>query len=152
MDEMDKRILELLQNTFPLSERPYEVLANKLGISCEVLLERVRELIADGVIRRMGASFDSSKLGFCSTLVGVSVKPEQLEKAVEVINRFSEVTHNYLRRDEFNIWFAVVAENSERVAHIIEQIRCELSLENSRVLNLPAKRMFKLDTCFDVSV
>ncbi|MCK4753401.1 MAG: AsnC family transcriptional regulator [Planctomycetes bacterium] len=152
MDELDGRILKLLQNEFPLSERPYEVLASKLGISCDVLLGRVRKLIDDGVIRRMGASFDSCELGFCSTLAAVSVKDELVDRAVEIINRFDEVTHNYLRRDEFNIWFTIVAADGGRIEHIIEQIRSELTLDSSEILVLPAKGMFKLNTCFNVSV
>lgn len=152
MDKLDCRILEALQNDFPLSERPYEIIAGKLQISCGELRGRLRRLRAEGVIRRIGASFDSRKLGFCSTLAAVSVGPGLVEQAAEVISRFPEVTHSYLRRDHrephFNIWFAIIAADEERIERILEQIRSALSLEDSQVLNLPAKQMFKLDARF----
>jgi len=37
MDELDCRILEALQNDFPLSEEPYEIIARGLQIPCDQL-------------------------------------------------------------------------------------------------------------------
>jgi len=88
MDELDWRILQALQNDFPLSAGPYETIAHKLKIPCEQLWNRVQRLITKGVIRRIGASLDSHKLGFCSTLAAVSVKPELVDKAAQIIGRF----------------------------------------------------------------
>lgn len=151
MDELDCRILNALQNEFPLSERPYEVLAQKLEITCDELWGRLEKLIDDGVIRRMGASLDSRKFGFSSTLAAVSVEPAGVDRAAEVIGRFMEVTHSYLRRDKFNIWFTIIAPDTDRIEQILEEIRHELSLERSQVLNLPMTRLFKLDARFKVS-
>ncbi len=151
MDELDCRILEALQNDFPLSERPYEILAHKLQIPCEELWNRIQRLIAEGVIRRIGASLDSRKLGFCSTLAAVSSKADLVEQAAKIIGQFSEVTHSYLRNDKFNIWFTIIAIDEERIEYILEQIRTSLSLENSQVLNLPIKHLFKLNARFKVA-
>lgn len=152
MDELDCRILEALQNDFPLSERPYEILAHKLQIPCEELWNRIQRLIAEGVIRRIGASLDSHKLGFCSTLAAVSCKADLVEQAAEIIGRFPEVTHSYLRNDNFNIWFTIIAADKERIEYILEQIRNSLSLERSQVLNLPIKHLFKLNARFKVTL
>jgi len=108
-------------------------------------------MLDDGVIRRMGASFDSKKLGFSSTLAAVSVEPSFVERAAEVISAFPEVTHNYLRNDTFNIWFTMIAADEARIEQVLEEIRKSLSLESSAVLNLPVKRLFKLDARFGVS-
>ena len=148
MDELDKRILDALQNEFPVSERPYEILAGKLGVPGDELWERVQELIEGGVIRRMGASLDSRKLGYSSTLAAVSVPPERVDEAAAVVGRYPEVTHSYLRDDEFNIWFTVIAYDNGRIEAILEEIRLALSLEPSAVLNLPVTRLFKLDARF----
>ena len=114
MDKLDCRILEALQDDFPLSERPYEILARRLQISCEQLWNKLQSLMANGMIRRIGASLDSRKLGFCSTLAAVSVKADLVEQASEIIGRFPEVTHNYLRRDHFNIWFTIIASDNDK--------------------------------------
>jgi hypothetical protein len=98
----------------------------------------------------MGASFDSNKLGFRSTLAAVSVDPQLIDRASEVIGRFCEVTHSYLRNDVFNIWFTLIAIDDSRIEDILEQIRKSLSLDSSNVLNLPMKRLFKLDARFRV--
>jgi DNA-binding Lrp family transcriptional regulator len=151
MDEMDSRILRELQHDFPLSERPYEVVADRLQVSTEQLWSRIERMLDEGVIRRMGASFDSNRLGFRSTLAAVSVEPELADRAAEVIGEFPEVTHNYLRKDTFNIWFTMIAVDERRIKEVLEEIRTALSLDKSAVLNLPVKRLFKLDARFGVS-
>jgi DNA-binding Lrp family transcriptional regulator len=151
MDEIDRRILRELQHDFPLSERPYEIVAERLQISSEQLWTRVQRMLDEGVIRRMGASFDSNKLGFRSTLAAVSVEQELVDRAAEVIGQFPEVTHNYLRNDAFNIWFTLIAVDEKRIENVLEEIRTTLSLEKAAVLNLPVKRLFKLDARFNVS-
>jgi DNA-binding Lrp family transcriptional regulator len=151
MDKLDYQILEALQNDFPLSEKPYETLSRKLQIPRQELWNRVIRLLDEGVIRRIGVSLDSRKFGSCSTLAAVSVGTELVVRATEIINKFPEVTHSYLRSDDFNIWFTIIASNSERVKNILEQIRSTLSLEESQILNLPMKRLFKLDARFRVS-
>lgn len=150
MDELDCRILEELQNDFPLSERPYEIIAHRLQIPCQELWDKIQRLIAEGVIRRIGASLDSRKLGFCSTLAAVSCKADLVEQAAEIIGQFPEVTHSYLRNDNFNIWFTIITSDEERIEYILEKIRVSLSLESSQILNLPVKHLFKLDTRFKV--
>ena len=151
MDELDCRILEALQNDFPLSPRPYEAISDKLKIPCEQLLARLRSLLAEGLIRRIGASLDSQKLGFCSTLAAISVEDSIVEQASEIIEKFPEVTHSYLRSDRFNIWFTIIASDNERLENIIKEIQSALSLESSQILNLPVKRLFKLNACFNIS-
>jgi len=96
MDKLDGRILQELQYDFPLKERPYEVIADRLHISQAELWERVQRMVEEGVIRRMGTSFDSNKLGFCSTLAAVSVGPELVDGAADIIGKFAEVIHSYL--------------------------------------------------------
>ena len=150
MDELDWRILQALQNDFPLSAKPYEIISRKLQIPCEQLWNRVQKLMAKGVIRRIGVSLDSRKLGFCSTLAAVSVEPKLVDKAAEIIGRFPEVTHSYLRKDDFNIWFTIIATDEERLVEILKEIRTALSIDTSDILNLPVKRLFKLDARFKV--
>jgi DNA-binding Lrp family transcriptional regulator len=150
MDELDWRILQALQNDFPLSAKPYEIISRKLQIPCEQLWNRVQKLMAKGVIRRIGVSLDSRKLGFCSTLAAVSVEPNLVDKATEIIGQFPEVTHSYLRKDDFNIWFTIIATDEERLVEILKEIRTALSIDTSDILNLPVKRLFKLDARFRV--
>ena len=130
MDELDWRILEALQNDFTLSARPYEIIARKLKIPCDELWKRIERMVSEGA------------------LAAVSVGPDLVDKAAKIIGQFPEVTHSYLRRNDFNIWFTIIAADEEKIKSILEQIRSALSLESSQVLNLPMKRLFKLDVRF----
>lgn len=151
MDKLDSRILQSLQENFPLCQRPYDVIAEKLQMSPDKLFDRIQSLVSRGVIRRIGVSLDSRKLGFISTLAAVRVKKELVDKAAEIIGQFDEVTHSYLRNDQFNIWFTIIAADQGRIDDILEQISSALSLANSEILNLPMKRLFKLDARFNAS-
>ncbi|MBN2592198.1 MAG: hypothetical protein JXA81_01735 [Sedimentisphaerales bacterium] len=151
MEKIDSQILHELQYNFPLTEKPYEVIAGRLKISTEDLWNRIQIMLDEGVIRRMGGSFDSNKLGFRSTLAAVSVDAELVDRAADIIGQFHEVTHSYLRNDVFNIWFTLIAVDNNRIENILEQIRKSLCIERSKILNLPMKRLFKLDARFHVS-
>lgn len=148
MDDLDRRILDELQQDFPLEARPYEVLAARLGIEAELLWRRVETLLDRGVIRRLGASLDSRRLGFRSALAAVRVAPALVDRAAQTIGRYPEVTHSYLRDHEFNLWFTIIAVEEQRIETILREIRTELSLDPSDVLNLPRKQTFKLDARF----
>ena len=148
MDKLDSRILDVTQNDFPLEQKPYEIMAKKLGIGCDELWGRVEQMMGEGLIRRVGASLDSRKLGYSSTLAAISVKAELIEQASEIIADIPEITHSYLRKDAFNIWFTVIAVDERRIEAILEQIQKALSLDESEILNLPVKKLFKLDARF----
>ena len=148
MDNLDRQIITQLQMDFPLEANPYDIIAERLGVEPEVLFERVDSLIDIGTIRRIGASVDSRKIGYSSTLAAVRVSPEQVDSASEYIESRPEITHSYLRDHEYNIWFTVIASSQERVKEVIEELRVELGLEDSDVLNLPMLQLFKLDARF----
>lgn len=151
MDQLDSKILNALQNDFPIQQKPYETIAKRLQISTDQLFDRVQKLVDNGTIRRIGASINSHKFDFKSTLATISVTPDKLQKAARVVEKFHEVTHSYQRNDKFNIWFTIIAPTEERIEQILKQISSELSLNQNQVLNLPMKRLFKLNARFKVS-
>lgn len=148
MDELDRKIIGALQHDFPLRQKPYEVIAEKVGAGVDEVFVRVTALLDMGAIRRMGASLDSRKLGYSSTLAAVRVSEDAVEEASEVISKYPEVTHSYLRVNEFNIWFTLIAVDEARIASILEEIRVKLCIRIDDVLNLPVLRLFKLDARF----
>ena len=148
MDELDSLILQKLQNDFPLAEKPFDEISNQLEITADQLWDRIDKLISEGTIRRFGASLDSQKMGFSSTLASIKVGADSVDKASEIVARYAEVTHSYLRNGQFNIWFTLIASGRDRIEIILEEIRTALSLESSDILNLPVKKLFKLDARF----
>jgi DNA-binding Lrp family transcriptional regulator len=126
-------------------------MADKLEIPCQLLLDRIQSLMADKTIRRFGASLDSRKFGYHSTLAAISVDENLVEQASKIIAEFPEITHSYLRSDPFNIWFTIIAPDSKRIEAILEEIQSRLSLSGFQVLNLPVNRLFKLNARFKIS-
>jgi DNA-binding Lrp family transcriptional regulator len=148
MDDLDKQIITQMQMDFPLEANPYDIIAERLGVSAEEVFGRVDALMDIGTIRRVGASIDSRKLGYSSTLAAVRVTDERVDEASELINSYPEITHSYLRKNEYNIWFTVIAVDRERVEAVIEELRGRLGLNSDDVLDLPVLNLFKLDARF----
>jgi DNA-binding Lrp family transcriptional regulator len=145
MDSLDKKLLDIIQSGFPLEERPYAAIGQELGLDEDQVLERVRRLKADGVIRRIGANFQSKKLGWHSTLCAASVPRKRLEEFREAVNRRPGVTHNYLRAHRYNVWFTFIGPSREAVAESLAEISRETGVD---ILNLPQERLFKIKVDF----
>ena len=148
MEDIDRKIIKELQGNFPLEMNPYQLIADNLAMSLDQLWQRVLAMSESGVIRRMGFSIDSRRIGYSSTLVGIRVSQDQIDEASELISEYPQITHSYLREDPYNIWFTVIAEDPDRILSILEEIRDKLNLPESDVMNLPVEKLFKLDARF----
>lgn len=148
MDDLNKRLLNILQFEFPLQSRPYRSVASRLGITESDVLSRVRQLMEDGLIRRIGPVFDVRKLGFTTTLVAMKVPTEQLEEVAQVVNSYPQVTHNYRRDHAYNLWFTLVCERSEDISRVVEEIQQRTGIKDLQLL--PAERTFKIDARFQL--
>jgi DNA-binding Lrp family transcriptional regulator len=148
LDEVDRSILNEIQSHFPIDSRPYQVLATRLGCSETEVIRRVRRLKEHEVIRRIGANFNSRKLGYTSTLCAAKVSPERIEEFVGVVNSYRGVTHNYRRDYEYNIWFTLIAPSEEDLHRTIEEIAAVT--EVGEILSLPAERIFKIRVDFEM--
>jgi DNA-binding Lrp family transcriptional regulator len=142
MDLVDRHIVTLIQAGFPVEERPYEAIGKKVGISEDEVIRRLKDIKESGEIRRMGASFDSRKLGYSSTLCAVHVPEEKMQAAIDAINSYHNITHNYERNHHYNVWFTVIAPSPARVDEILHEI--EQSAGVGPIINLPASRLFKI--------
>jgi len=145
MDDLDRRLLDVIQSEFPLTPRPYAEVGTQLGLTEAEVLARVRALKERGVIRRIGANFHSRKIGFHSTLCAAHVPEQHLESFIAEVNRHPGVTHNYLRRHHFNVWFTYIGPGRARVDADVAAIAEATGVP---VMNLPAEKMFKIKVDF----
>lgn len=141
LDDIDRRILNGLQGGFPLSARPYEEAARRLGLEESELIARLERLLAEGVLSRFGPLYNAERLGGAVTLAAMAVPEARFEEVAELVNAFPEVAHNYRRSHAFNMWFVVACETPERVAEVIAEIETATDLE---VLDLPKEEEFFL--------
>jgi DNA-binding Lrp family transcriptional regulator len=145
----DNKLLNMIQKNFPIENRPFLKIANSLNISETEVIERIKSLKNRGFIRRLGGIFDSKNLGYCSTLCAMKVTEDKVDEISKFINSYNEVTHNYLRDHEFNLWITLIANSKERIEEILRDI--ESVFENSKVINLPAINVFKINLNLNVS-
>jgi DNA-binding Lrp family transcriptional regulator len=110
LDELDKKLLNLMQGHFPLAPRPYVAVAEAAGISEEETLARVERLVRERIIRQVTPIYDTRALGYGSMLVAAKVDPEHPWTPAKIINSHPGVSHNYLRNHEFNMWFTIAVE------------------------------------------
>ncbi|MFH2091877.1 MAG: Lrp/AsnC family transcriptional regulator [Pseudomonadota bacterium] len=146
IDSQNKDILNHIQLNFPIDARPYRVLAKTLNLSEDDLIERIRQMKKDFIIRRIGGNFSPDKLGYHSTLCAAKVPKDKIDFFTQTVNAYSGVTHNYMRDHAFNIWFTFIAPSVQTIVDNLEQIRKQTGVDT--ILNLPATRVFKISASF----
>ena len=139
MDELDRRIVNQLQDGFPLGERPFAEAAQRTGMTEEALLSRVKALLEKRVLTRFGPMFDAERLGGAFSLCAMSVPKADFERVAALVNAQPEVAHNYEREHRFNLWFVVATDDPAAVRAVIERIERETG---QRVLDLPREAEF----------
>jgi len=147
LDFRDEALLLRLQVGFPLHPRPFRMLGDALGMSEQETMQRVGRLKDAGYIRAIRASFDAQRMGAASTLVAARVEPAHIEAVAHELNQHPEVTHNYERRHDYNLWFTIIADSRERVAELVEQARGLPGVIEA--VELPVVRRFKIAAVFD---
>ncbi len=148
LDDIDKALLNRIQSDFPVTSRPFQEIAQEIGLSEAQVIGRVRALKEEGIIRRLGANLVPGKVGFVSTLCAARVPEEKIDHFAAVVNRYPGVTHNYQRDNDFNVWFTFIARSREEITRSLHQISEETGVE--KILNLPATKVFKIRAQFDL--
>jgi siroheme decarboxylase len=144
LDDLDKRLLNLMQGRFPIAPRPYEAVAKEAGITEQEAIQRVKHLLDERIIRQVTPIFDTRALGYSSMLVAAKVDPENPWRAANVINEHPGVSHNYLRNHEFNIWFTIATEPDSPLGldGTLEVLSKIAGAESIR--QLPTLKLFKI--------
>jgi DNA-binding Lrp family transcriptional regulator len=144
LDELDKRLLNLMQGAFPLEPRPYAAVAAAAEVSEAQVLERVDRLLRERIIRQVTPIYDTRRLGYESMLVAAKVDPENPWTAAKIINDHPGVSHNYLRNHEFNMWFTIAVEGDSALGleGTLEVLQRLTGAESIR--QLPTLQLFKI--------
>ncbi|MCG8636968.1 MAG: AsnC family transcriptional regulator [Desulfobacterales bacterium] len=148
IDDTNKKILNSIQVDFPIHPRPYKIIAERLGLTEDDLIERITAMKDEYLIRRIGGNFSPDRLGYHSTLCAAQVDEEKIERFKEVVNAFPGVTHNYRRDHKFNIWFTFIAPSVEIIEKNLSTIAEKTGV--TTILNLPATHVFKISANFKV--
>lgn len=144
----DKALLNELQKDFPVEAHPFAIIAQRLGSDEDAVLQRLKELRANGYLRHVGAFFNSPAMGYGGTLIALCVAPAQLAAVAAAVNRHNGVTHNYEREGEYNLWFTLLTPSPEKKAAMLDEVRSLPGVE--RVLDLVAEKTYKIRVQFNL--
>jgi DNA-binding Lrp family transcriptional regulator len=144
LDDDDKRLLNLMQGSFALCERPFAHVAQLAGLEEADVLARVQRLLDGRIIREITPIFDTRALGYSSMLVAAKVDAEYPHRAASFINSHPGVTHNYLRNHDFNLWFTIAVEPGSQLGldGTLDVIADRTGAESIR--QLPTLTLFKI--------
>ncbi|MGE0876781.1 MAG: Lrp/AsnC family transcriptional regulator [Burkholderiales bacterium] len=139
MHELERDIVNRLQEGFPLCKRPYEEAARRFGTDEATLIARLAAMLAAGTLTRFGPLYDAERLGGAFTLCAMQVPAADFERVAAQVNSHPEVAHNYERAHRYNMWFVIAAASRARIAPLIAQIEAETGYP---VLDLPREREY----------
>ena len=144
LDDLDRKLLNLMQGSFAIAPRPYQHVAALAEVEEQLVMERVKHLLQKRIIRQVTPIFDTRALGYSSMLVAAKVDPENPHRAAKVINEHPGVSHNYLRNHDFNLWFTIATEPDSQLGlqGTLEVLAREAGAESVR--QLPTLKLFKI--------
>jgi DNA-binding Lrp family transcriptional regulator len=139
MDELDRKLVNSLQDGLPVCRRPFDELADRLGVTAGEIPKRIQKLLDDNLLSRFGPMYNAEQLGGAVTLCAMQVAAEQFDAVADMVNAHPEVAHNYEREHLLNMWFVVAAEHPEQLARVIRSIEQETAC---RVYDMPKQQEF----------
>jgi siroheme decarboxylase len=150
--EIDRKIVQILQDDFPIVERPWKEIGDKLNLTEDDVINHLKRLNEQGIARKIGSIVDGSKVGLnAATLVAMKVPKTKVSEIARIINSYSAISHNYEREHEYNVWFTITASNNHELNTIIEDIRQKTGISAGDILNLPTKNRFKINVRFQLT-
>jgi DNA-binding Lrp family transcriptional regulator len=139
-------VLAAVQEPLPLCERPFERLAAGLHCTEQTLLDEIRRLKADGLIRRYRPQLRYRAMGRSAVLAAAAVPEERFDQTAAIVSALSSVSHNYQRDGRLNLWFTLQGASIDEIDAALDRLRQTAGLP---FFSFPALTVYKLDVQFD---
>ena len=147
--EADAQLLNAVQWSFPLDAAPYAVLAERLGLTEQEVIDRLRAVKAEGVLRQLSAIFDTRALGYTSALIAAKVDADHIDAAAEIINEHPGVSHNYKRNHDYNLWYTLAVPPGEDFDAHLDVLHQASGARVTR--KLPTLKLYKIGVKLDMT-
>jgi siroheme decarboxylase len=148
-DSTDLRILGAIQDDIPLVSRPFAAIALRLGIPGQVLLDRLKRLQDEGIVRGISPILESRHMGrSAATLIALHVPGEKVQEIAAIISSYPEVSHNFQRDHNYALWFTLSGKNEEDIQSVLTEIQRRTGIPDTDILNLTTVRKLKVDVRF----
>ncbi|HYY67648.1 MAG TPA: Lrp/AsnC family transcriptional regulator [Nitrososphaeraceae archaeon] len=148
LDKKDKELLNEIQWSFPLMQRPFLEISKRHKLSEEEVIHRIARLKDMGLIRQINAIFDTRRLGYKSALIAFSVEANKLDEVATEINRHPGVSHNYERNHEYNMWFTLAVPPNENMRTVLDRMATLDGVLKYRLL--PTLKLYKIGVRLDM--
>lgn len=141
-DAVDAALIDHLHDGFPLANRPFAQVGAALGLSEDEVIERLRRLLAEGVLTRLGPLYQIERAGGAYLLAALEVPGARFDEVAALVNAHLQVAHNYRREHRLNMWFVVAADTQQAVQRCLREIEAETGL---RVHAFPKEREYRVE-------
>lgn len=148
LDKKDKELLNEIQWSFPLAQRPFLEISKRHKLSEEEVIHRIGRLKDMGLIRQINAIFDTRRLGYKSALIAFSVETNKLDEVATEINKHPGVSHNYERNHEYNMWFTLAVPPNESMRAVLDRMAALDGVLKYRLL--PTLKLYKIGVRLDM--
>jgi DNA-binding Lrp family transcriptional regulator len=149
LEELDRELLNAVQWDFPLVDRPFAALGERLGVTEPAVRERIAAVKAAGVLRQLSAIFDTRALGYRSSLVAAKVDPERIDAAAAVISEHPGVSHNYKRNHAYNLWYTIAVPPGDTLEEHVDVLHAASGSRTTRLL--PTLTLYKIGVKLDMT-
>jgi DNA-binding Lrp family transcriptional regulator len=152
LTQLDKQLINLLQDGFPLTPEPFKTVAEQLaesGFKCTAseVMTRIQTLLDDGILSRFGPMYQAERMGGGLTLAAMKIDENDYDRVNDQVNEFPQVAHNYRREHELNMWFVLATENPEGIQECIEAME---TVTGYKVFNMPKEEEFYVGLKFEL--
>jgi siroheme decarboxylase len=141
-DAVDATLIDHLHEGFPLCDRPFAAVGEALGLAEDEVIERLRNLLANGVLTRFGPLYHVERAGGIYILAALEVPEDRFAAVAAQVNAHLQVAHNYRREHRLNMWFVVAAESQQAATRCLRAIEVETGLT---VHAFPKEREFRVE-------
>jgi len=139
MDNIDFEILLALQDGIPLEREPYSTVATRLAITPDEVLERLKRLREEKVIRKFGLFLRKNTAGVVANAMVVwAVPSNRVQEVAEYLSKFREVTHCYERRTtakwRYNVYTVIHGAERKIVSEFVNKLAKAVEIEDYLIL------------------
>jgi DNA-binding Lrp family transcriptional regulator len=139
VDQIDRDIINGLQEGLAVCDRPYLQAAQRLGLEEDDVIARLTRLLTEGVLTRVGPLYQIERMGGAFTLAALHAPVDRYEQVAQRVNALPQVAHNYAREHELNMWFVIATETPGEIQEVIARIERETGCS---VFNFPKSREY----------
>jgi DNA-binding Lrp family transcriptional regulator len=149
LTELQKKLLNEVQWNFPLTNKPWEVLAERLDCTPAEIMEDLRVVKEKNILRQLSAIFDTKALGYSSALIAAKLDPEKIDEGAAEISKHPGVSHNYKRNNDYNLWYTLAVPPHEDFDEHLDYLH---NASGSLVTRkLPTLKLYKIGVKLDMT-